>query len=102
MITTQPSSTDNKTISLLGIRIDDLPLDHLLLRMSNIASNGDRAIISNVNIHAINIAYEQIWFREFLNRSDIVFCDGFGIMLGSLLAGSKSSIAIPHRIGSIN
>jgi N-acetylglucosaminyldiphosphoundecaprenol N-acetyl-beta-D-mannosaminyltransferase len=89
MKTIRSSSRYNNSTSILGVHIDDLPLDSLLLRISEIASNGDRAIISNVNVHAINIAYEQTWFREFLNQSDIVFCDGFGIVLGGLLIGNR-------------
>jgi N-acetylglucosaminyldiphosphoundecaprenol N-acetyl-beta-D-mannosaminyltransferase len=82
-----------KSITLLGVHIDDQSLDGLLMQISNIISTGNRAVISYVNIHAMNIAYEQTWFREFLNQSDFVFCDGFGIMIGGLLTGNQ----IHHR-----
>jgi UDP-N-acetyl-D-mannosaminuronic acid transferase (WecB/TagA/CpsF family) len=39
-----------------------------------------KAIVANVNTHAMNLAYDNPWFRDFLNDADIVFCDGFGVM----------------------
>ena len=44
--------------------------------------------------HGLNIAYRQQWLRDFLNRADLVFCDGAGVILGARILGS----AIPQRI----
>jgi N-acetylglucosaminyldiphosphoundecaprenol N-acetyl-beta-D-mannosaminyltransferase len=41
----------------------------------------------------INIAYEQAWFREFLNGADLIYCDGMGVKLGARLLGYD----IPER-----
>jgi N-acetylglucosaminyldiphosphoundecaprenol N-acetyl-beta-D-mannosaminyltransferase len=78
-----------ETIRLLGVEIDDLPLEELLKKMTEIVSRNKRVIVSNVNVQAINIAFEQVWFQKFLNQSDIVFCDGYGIWLGGLLTGRR-------------
>ncbi len=86
---TEKINKENKTIRLLGVRVDDLPLETLLQKITEIVSLRERAIISNVNVQAMNIAYEQAWFKEFLNQSNYVFCDGFGIWLGGLLAGRR-------------
>lgn len=55
-----------------------------------------KTIIGNVNVKAINLAYELSWYRDFLNNSDLVFCDGFGVLLGAKLLGY--SIASVHRM----
>jgi N-acetylglucosaminyldiphosphoundecaprenol N-acetyl-beta-D-mannosaminyltransferase len=78
-----------EAIRLLGVRIDDFPLEELLLIMTGIVSQKKKVIVSNVNVQAINIAFEQVWFQKFLNQSDIVFCDGYGIWLGGLLKGRR-------------
>jgi N-acetylglucosaminyldiphosphoundecaprenol N-acetyl-beta-D-mannosaminyltransferase len=73
--------------------VDDFPLERLLQVISERVLNNGRAIISYVNAHALNIAFEKKWFGNFLNSSDIVFCDGFGIWLGGWLTGQR----IHHR-----
>ncbi|PIG94853.1 glycosyltransferase [Gloeocapsopsis sp. IPPAS B-1203] len=40
-----------------------------------------------MNVKAINLAYELDWYRDFINNSDLVFCDGFGVLLGAKLLG---------------
>ncbi|HEY9621773.1 MAG TPA: WecB/TagA/CpsF family glycosyltransferase [Crinalium sp.] len=46
-----------------------------------------KTIVGNVNVKAMNLAYEQAWYRNFINRCDLVFCDGFGVLLGAQLLG---------------
>ncbi|MBG1268488.1 WecB/TagA/CpsF family glycosyltransferase [Nostoc sp. WHI] len=40
-----------------------------------------------MNVRAMNFAYEKPWYRDFLNNADLVFCDGFGVLLGAKLSG---------------
>ncbi|MUL34799.1 glycosyltransferase [Gloeocapsopsis sp. AAB1 = 1H9] len=40
-----------------------------------------------MNVKAMNLAYELDWYRDFINNSDLVFCDGFGVLLGAILLG---------------
>ena len=47
-----------------------------------------------VNIHAINLAQDHAWFRNFVNGSEVVYCDGFGIKWGARLLGLR----IPERL----
>jgi N-acetylglucosaminyldiphosphoundecaprenol N-acetyl-beta-D-mannosaminyltransferase len=76
-----------KTVDLLGVRIDDLHIAELLDFIACLISGENKAIIAYVNVHAMNIAYELAWFRDFLNGADVVFCDGFGIKWGARLVG---------------
>lgn len=70
---------DFEQISILGVRVDVVSLDELLKYALFIIQTRKKAIINNVNVHAINIAYEVEWFRNFINHSQVVFCDGFGV-----------------------
>jgi N-acetylglucosaminyldiphosphoundecaprenol N-acetyl-beta-D-mannosaminyltransferase len=81
------------TVDILGVRVHTLRLDELLATIANIIATRQRAIIGYANIHALNLAYEVPWFRAFLNQSDIVFCDGFGVKWGARLLGAR----IPER-----
>ena len=65
--------------SVVGVRVDLISLDELAEYIMFIVQSQTKAIISNVNVHAINIAYRHPWFKDFINQSDVVFCDGFGV-----------------------
>jgi len=81
--------TPHKPVQLFGVRIDPISLDGLLNRIRSRISTDQKVIFSNVNIYALDLSYGLPWFRSFLNHSDIVFCDGFGVVLGAHLTGQK-------------
>jgi N-acetylglucosaminyldiphosphoundecaprenol N-acetyl-beta-D-mannosaminyltransferase len=65
--------------SILGVRVDLISLDDLLRYVMLMVHGQRKTIISYVNVHAVNIAYELGWFKEYINHSQVVFCDGFGV-----------------------
>jgi N-acetylglucosaminyldiphosphoundecaprenol N-acetyl-beta-D-mannosaminyltransferase len=52
-----------------------------------------KARVVYVNISAVNLAQDLAWFRDFINRSDIAYCDGFGVKWGARLLGLQT----PYR-----
>jgi len=78
---------DWKKIHLLGVKIDALSLDQLLSEIQLCMQRKNKMIVSYVNLHALNIAFSIPWFREFLDRSDLTFCDGVGIKLAARITG---------------
>jgi N-acetylglucosaminyldiphosphoundecaprenol N-acetyl-beta-D-mannosaminyltransferase len=74
-----------KQTKIFGVRIDNLPLEETINIIKNNILIKKKTIISNVNIHALNLTFEIPWFRYFLNGSDLVFCDGYGVLIGSYL-----------------
>lgn len=82
------------TIEMLGIQVQLITSTELLRSMGIIIDKGWRSVIANVNVHAFNIAKQNSWFKNFLNESDIVFCDGYGVILGARILGYH----IPERI----
>lgn len=79
---------DIHVVRLLGVSIHSTPLKRVLSHISDSIQQGHRSIISNVNVHAMNIAYQEARFRRFLNEdSDLVFCDGMGVRLGARMTG---------------
>ena len=76
-------------VNVLDIAVDVIDQPELLRRIDELAEESRVAWVNNVNVHACNLAVEQPEFRSVLNRSDIVFCDGFGVKWGAWLAGIK-------------
>ena len=53
-----------------------------------------RGIILSGNVHSINLAYENKWFRDYLNSADLIRLDGYGIRVGARILGFET----PARI----
>jgi N-acetylglucosaminyldiphosphoundecaprenol N-acetyl-beta-D-mannosaminyltransferase len=78
------------SISILDIRIDRVGIDEILAFVEHTIENDLKAIITYVNIHAMNLAYQIAWFRDFLNAADINYCDGKGVSFAARLLGFGS------------
>lgn len=73
---------NQQRVNLLGVSIDNISVEEVIAFILNAIDVNFPAIASNVNVHALNIAYERPWFRDFLSESHLVFCDGFGVDRG--------------------
>lgn len=76
-------------VNILGVNVDVIDRTQLLAEIDRLAAAQRPALVNNVNIHACNIACKDSEFREILNASDAVFCDGFGVKLGARLLGKQ-------------
>ena len=85
-----------ETVDILGVLVTatTIPEPHKRLRYYIETEPGRKALVLNANVHCLNIAWEQDWYRELLNEADIVFCDGAGVQLAARLLGHR----IPQRI----
>ncbi|HAJ64535.1 MAG TPA: glycosyltransferase [Cyanobacteria bacterium UBA8543] len=58
-----------------------------------------------MNVRGMNFAYDLPWYRDFLNKSDLVFCDGVGVLLGAKLLGhsceSRHRMTCPDYIENL-
>lgn len=81
-------------INLLGVTVHAVTSAQLLSGIERTIRENQRAIVANINVRAMNLACEENWFRAFLNQSDVVFCDGFGVKWGARLLGHH----LPERI----
>jgi len=80
-------------VSVLGVRVSVLRVSQLLSLIEETILNRQRARLINVNIYGMNMAYGLPWFRTFLNQSEFVLCDGFGVKWGARLLGHQ----LPER-----
>lgn len=81
-------------VTLQRVRIHSFTMETLHACIADIVKQNEKAVIANVNLHALNIAYRHPWFAEFLNGSEYVFCDGHGVILAARLTGQR----LPEKI----
>lgn len=74
-------------ISILDVKCNLISVCCLQKIIVEYAKSDQKRVIANVNIKAVNLAHRTPWFKDFINNSEIVFCDGFGVLLGASLLG---------------
>ena len=83
-------------VSLLKTRFHKVRVNELIEFVTKAAKIDKKTVVGNVNVRAMNFAYEFPWYRDFLNKAELVFCDGFGVLLGAKLEGY--SVQSVHRM----
>ncbi|MBE9212346.1 WecB/TagA/CpsF family glycosyltransferase [Plectonema cf. radiosum LEGE 06105] len=83
-------------IELLGTKFHKVKVQELINFIIKSATIDKKTIVGNVNVRAMNFACEMPWYKEFINRSDLVFCDGFGVLLGAKICGC--GVKSEHRM----
>lgn len=68
-----------QVVDVLGVHVPILLKGELTNRFRNLLLDDTKGWISYVNVHAINLANNIPWFKEFLNNSLITYCDGVGV-----------------------
>lgn len=81
-------------VDVLGVGVDPLTVEELEAEVRRLARGAEHAVVLNVNAHCLNLAYHDAALRDYLDRADVVFCDGFGVRLAARLLGRR----IPARI----
>ncbi len=75
-------------VPLLQTRFHKVTVEQLIDYIVDAGQRPEKTVVGNVNIRSANFSCDLPWYRSFLNRSDLVFCDGFGTLLGSKLLGA--------------
>jgi N-acetylglucosaminyldiphosphoundecaprenol N-acetyl-beta-D-mannosaminyltransferase len=76
------------------VGVDPLTVGELYAEIEHLVRGGERGLVLNVNAHCLNLCYEDPKLRDFLNRAEVVFCDGAGVRLAARILGRR----IPERI----
>lgn len=74
-------------ISLLKTKFHKLTRCELITYIPRAAKQGRKIVVANVNIRAMNFACSLPWYRSFINESELVFCDGTGVILAAKMNG---------------
>lgn len=84
-VTEQPVTS----VSVLRVRVDGLALDGLIDSVSRMAASTTKRQVAYANIHVLNVAWSDHELRQVLNEADVVYCDGYGVVLGARLLGYR-------------
>jgi N-acetylglucosaminyldiphosphoundecaprenol N-acetyl-beta-D-mannosaminyltransferase len=83
-------------VILLDTRFHKVTVQELIEYVTKSAKLEKKTIVGHVNVRAMNFACELPWYRDFFNNANLVFCDGFGVLLGAKLHGY--SVESVHRM----
>ena len=81
-------------VAILEVPVHPLTVSQLHTKIQNVIEQRRKAMFLHVNLHALNLAYENRWLLEFFQSAECVFCDGAGVRLAALLYGTH----LPPRI----
>ena len=73
------------TLTLLGIRVDNLTMSETVQALADLAEGVDASQVSFVNADCVNIAFRDAGYRSILRRSRLVLADGIGVKLAGKL-----------------
>lgn len=80
----------SEKLMILGVAIDVVSLQSLITQICQASNQHQKLVVTYANVHTLNLAYENLAFRDLLNGCDIVFCDGFGVKLAAQILYRRS------------
>jgi N-acetylglucosaminyldiphosphoundecaprenol N-acetyl-beta-D-mannosaminyltransferase len=73
--------------NILGVTFDIYDLQSLLNTLANRIAQNQKTLMLSGNVYSFNLAVEQPWLRDFLNKADMIRIDGAGLRLGGRILG---------------
>lgn len=80
---------ERETINFLGIQVDVVDTRGLLERLLDFAREGKQRRVMYVNVDCIILSLKDKHYRQILNRADLVYADGVGVVWGARLWGNR-------------
>jgi exopolysaccharide biosynthesis WecB/TagA/CpsF family protein len=80
-------AADERRVLVFGLEVTDTTLADAAAWIVNRAMMGERAEVSFLNAHCVNVMYRNRAYREALRQSHRVFADGAGIRIAARAAG---------------
>lgn len=87
-------NTIEKHVFILGVKVHVITVKLLHEYIAQVILTKKKSLILHTNIHCYTIIRKNPWLQDFLNSSDITFCDGAGVIWGAKILGHQ----IPERI----
>ncbi|MBD1822389.1 WecB/TagA/CpsF family glycosyltransferase [Cyanobacteria bacterium FACHB-DQ100] len=74
-------------VRLLNTKFHKLTVNELIEYIVEAAQWNQKTVVAHTNVRGMNFACSLPWYRRFINQANLVFCDGFGVILGAKLNG---------------
>jgi N-acetylglucosaminyldiphosphoundecaprenol N-acetyl-beta-D-mannosaminyltransferase len=81
-------------ITFCGITVHTVRADSVINGICETISSNGTMLIAGINADLTNLSCREPWLRQFMNRCDIVFCDGIAVKWGACLLGTP----LPERL----
>ena len=88
----------NKKISFLGIGINVLSREEIINTLLGLAKEGRQRTAIYLNAHCVNISFTDFEYREILEKADLVYAGGQGVVWASRFLGAP----LPERINILD
>jgi len=72
---------------ILGVGVDSTSLDEVLKRIVQRKKEGKKTVVFTPNPEFLVFAWENPWFKKFLNSADVLLPDGVGLVLAAKILG---------------
>uniref|UniRef100_UPI00405647B6 WecB/TagA/CpsF family glycosyltransferase n=1 Tax=Candidatus Electronema sp. TaxID=2698783 RepID=UPI00405647B6 len=79
---------------ILGLKVHLVTEKTLHEYIAQVVQAQKKSLILHTNIHCYTMINKNPWLQDFMNSSDITFCDGAGVIWGAKILGYQ----IPERI----
>lgn len=76
-------------LKFLGLPLHRVGPDQVHEFIRSVILQDARALVLNLNIHCVNLALRQSWLTDFIQKAQLVFCDGDGVRWGVRLLGNE-------------
>jgi N-acetylglucosaminyldiphosphoundecaprenol N-acetyl-beta-D-mannosaminyltransferase len=76
--------------NILDVKVACINREQLLLMVDEWAGQADKKTILYTNAHCLNVASQDVKYRELLNQADLVYADGVSVVWSSRLLGGCS------------
>lgn len=83
-------------MDILGVGVDPLTVEELHEKIAGYVEGGGHALVLHANAHGLNLAYRDGRLRGILDRAEVVFCDGAGVVLAARMLGRRISGRITY------
>ena len=87
-------SNGNSPSTIFGVPVETSAPADLLRRILGYAERSEHRRVAYVNAHVLNQSSSDPVLRAALQRSDLVYCDGYGVRLAAKAIG----LEVPHRM----
>lgn len=84
-------------VSILNVNVGCIDKQQLLSLVSQWVTGNQSRLISYVNAHCLNVAYKNSSYRAYLNKADLIYTDGIGVVWAGRLLGNSNLHKITGR-----
>ncbi len=77
-----------QAVTLPGARVHAVTLAQVLAYIAQAVAGDAQRVLAYANVHTLNLAHDDAWFRAYLAQCDVVYCDGFGVKWAADLLGT--------------